>query len=1207
MQDPGGFILVTLRRLTATLWILAALIASDGARPDRAAALQAGLRSGAEGDTLTVSAEGAQLPKYTVRRTGPRELTVTFAPAPGEKAPAAPAIGGSGLVAGVRAVPGGFKILLKTPAFGYVNFPVSGKPQMQVQIFPDAVGARWADPKKDEPKPEAVKKEIPKPEAKPAEAKQAAEPKPDSKVDPRAEAAAKRKEEAERRKAEAEQKKAEAAQKKAEAEAQKKAEAEAKKAEAARRKEEEAEAKRQKELAARQPKAGEAAPPAVPAAPATPAAPAQAAPAPAPSPSVKPEGAQPYFSPPYTFRAPVNKTVLGAPGSTGAPGTTLPALSGPAPAPAPEKQKGGKVPPGVVEKPIVQEHSAGPASTPGPAPEAAPAPAPLPVPPVAPAVSSVPPLDIQPAKGKADVRFRADRRGPEDPRPPEILSGVPAKAAAPGQLATAPGRAWELRQPVQKVLPPMGEANATQPPAADGLNAPEPAPPPPSVPAEAAAIANGTAPLPGTEAANASAGTANASAANASAANASAANASAADKKDAAPAPKEGGKDKEQVGPLTEQQVKDKILTAQSNMVGGNWQAASKALEEVLREPALKGDSREETLYSLADTYMQQYKDSLAANFDRISGAQHAAMNANQKSTRVPRALFNLGLLNLKVNNMAEAKAYFNIINRKYPQDQNAALIPYYLGEHYRAKGELQKAADQYNTLIQKHPDSRPVKEAAYTLAQILRKLGQFDKAFQIVDYIDKRWPLFYMENPAFLKLAAEVEEKVGKLAQAKDHYWTYYNLSPDAEFADITLVRIGDIYLRQNKKNAAREVYQKAVHDFPDREGGQIARMRLAEEGIHDDPTMSEMVSVFNRPEALKPNETYELIMTKYPASPLAPLAMIKLGMWQFHTKAYLDALNTAQSFLEKYPKSGLVGKAGELGFNAFLQALPTMVQEGHFQKIMQLFDGASFVKENQEKIGDEARMAIAIAAWKRGDPERALKLAGKFLGKQQVPKYSEMALDMAMNIFLERKEWSRISELAQRSSKAWKLSPRQQTQFEYARAMALENMGDAEKSMPLWTKIASDTGADPATRAYATYLLAKAAARKQDMHRLFALAQDALGQLLATGGDKDKIKDCLLMTITATERSGRYAEAAKWAREFDRIIPDSDPDWAPTRLRLADIYQKGGMQKEYRELLQGIVQKKPNTVYSRMAQQALEGSALDQRLQNYLTKGGG
>ena len=92
--------------------------------------------------------------------------------------------------------------------------------------------------------------------------------------------------------------------------------------------------------------------------------------------------------------------------------------------------------------------------------------------------------------------------------------------------------------------------------------------------------------------------------------------------------------------------------------------------------------------------------------------------------------------------------------------------------------------------------------------------------------------------------------------------------------------------------------------------------------------------------------------------------------------------------------------------------------------------------------------------------------------------------------------------------------------------------------------------------------------------------------------------------MAITATERSGRFNETLKWGGEFDRIIPPSDPDWAPVRLRLAEIYRRGNQTAEWKSLLADVVKKKPNTVYSRMAQQSLESNALDQRLQNYLTK---
>jgi tetratricopeptide (TPR) repeat protein len=1189
---------MTWRRLTAPLWLVAALAAGAALCPKVAPALQTGFRAGGDSDTFTISADSATLPKYTVRRTGAQELTVIFQTAPGEKSPGAPGVAGSKLVSAVRPVPGGFKIQMRNSGFGYVNFPVSGKQQLQIQVFSDPVGARWdAGKAKPETKPEArqdaAAKKKPEIESKAAAGKKAENGNtsaPEAK--PEKQTAKQRQQEA-----------------KAEETARKMAEAEAKR-------EQQAAAKREKEAAAAQAKA----PPPAPAAPAPAATPAPAqAPAQALQPLQSPQPAavapaktdaatgQPYFSVPYSMRAPVNKTVLGLPsGST----ASLPQVAGQpassqAPAPAadkqtaqaksPEKVVGGKLPAGVTEKPILQDQQSAP--PPRPAESALPAPA------------QSAPVDVQPEKGKGEVRFRAERGSPEQSRLAEVISGTAAaprpQDAAPAKLGPAQGkseRPWELRQQVQKIAPSLGGAsNSTLPPVAQAPMAEHSSP-------AALAQAPQSAQAPG--AGNASEHSQSKEPAKDGAPDAHAPPAKEGAKdgaKDAhAPPAKEGGKsggkDKEPAGPLTEQQINDKMLQAQASMAGGQWNKAASAFEEMLREPNLKGDQREEALYTLADVYMQFYKDSMVGNYDKIAGAQQTAMNANQKSRRVPRALLNLGLLNLKVGNLPEAKAYFNILKKKHKLDQSAAMVPYALGEHYREKGDLKKAAEQYQELIQDHPDSKLVKEAAYTLAQTLRKLGEYEKAYKIVDYIDKRWPLFYMETQDFLRLAAEVEEKVGKLAQAKDHYWTYFNLNPASELADVTLVRIGDIYLRQNKRAAAKEVYQKAVHDFPNSEGGLIARMRIAEEGVYDDPTMSEMVSVFGRPQTLKPNETYELIITKFPQSPLAPLAQIKLGMWQFYNKAYLDAMNTASSFLEKFPKSPLTGKAKELGFQAYLLALPQLVQDGNYQKILQLFDSASFVTENQDKIGDEARMAIAVSAWKRGAPDRALKLAGKFLGKTQVPKYSEMALDLAMNIFMERKEWSRIADLSAKASAAWKLSPRQKAQFEQARAMALENQGESEKSIPLWTRIASDPSTDLATRAFATYTLAKDAARKQDMHRLFAMSQEALTLLLEARGDKDKIKDCLLMSITATERSGRYTETLKWAKEFDRIIPDTDPDWAPVRLRLAGIYRQGGKFDEWKTLLSDIVKKKPGTVYARMAAQELESSALDQRLQKYM-----
>ena len=70
------------------------------------------------------------------------------------------------------------------------------------------------------------------------------------------------------------------------------------------------------------------------------------------------------------------------------------------------------------------------------------------------------------------------------------------------------------------------------------------------------------------------------------------------------------------------------------------------------------------------------------------------------------------------------------------------------------------------------------------------------------------------------------------------------------------------------------------AVKDYPDEEGGLIAKMRLAEQGVHDQPSIAEMFSLFGKPESGSPEDIYTGIIRDHPASPLAPLAQIKLAM---------------------------------------------------------------------------------------------------------------------------------------------------------------------------------------------------------------------------------------------------------------------------------------------------------------------------------------
>lgn len=650
-----------------------------------------------------------------------------------------------------------------------------------------------------------------------------------------------------------------------------------------------------------------------------------------------------------------------------------------------------------------------------------------------------------------------------------------------------------------------------------------------------------------------------------------------------------------------EEQIRNQLYEAQSLMFNGALDEALPIYEDILKQRDVPDDVREETLFAVADIKKEIHKDELDEYYSEITQAYIEAMNANQRSNKVPRSLLNLGLINLRVGNFPEAKAYFKILQERFPDDENIPSISYYWGEYYYRKGDYKKAADQFQYLIQTYPEHELVKRAAYYLADSLNRTGFIEQAFQIVDYIDKRWPDYYMENPQFLRLAGSVEMKLKKWNLAKNHYFTYYNLNPEAEGSDVVLARLGDLYIRQKERDAAKQVYRKAIEDYPDREGGLVAKMRLAEEGIYDEPTLADMAGVFNRPYNKRPENIYKEIIENHPDSPLAPVAQLKLAMWYGYNKKYPEALTMAQDFIDKYPDHQFIDRARRLGDSVFTLAVPGMVADERYGRVVRYWESYDFIGQKDTKVDDQTKLNVALSYWKVGQPDKALELLKPYLSGRQKPGISDEALGLAVNIYLDELAWQEISDLIASAKENWQLEPKQLRQLDYARAMSLQNLGRENEAQAMWAELAKDVNVEPAFRAYAMYYMAKAAMERQDLRRVFVYAQEALTLLLQTNGDPEKIKDAVLMSIYATERSGRYEEALKWARQYDDYIDVDNPEWASTRFKLARIYRKAGAIDEWKQLLTDIIEKKPDSLQAQLAKSALDTYELEQQVQQY------
>lgn len=655
---------------------------------------------------------------------------------------------------------------------------------------------------------------------------------------------------------------------------------------------------------------------------------------------------------------------------------------------------------------------------------------------------------------------------------------------------------------------------------------------------------------------------------------------------------------KQPAPPASEQQTEDAnfLVGAQAEKLAGNLEGARNMLESLKAKPSLAKDLREEVLYSLAAVYADLFKDEPAAHYDKIRGAYEEAINANTDSYRIPEALLQLGMLNLRVGNLPEAKGYFSVLTKKYPTDANVPLVNFYWGEHYYDHGDFKKAAESYQTLIEKYPESKYVREGAMGLAKAMVRLGKYKEAAEIADYIDKRWPRYYIDFPAILRIEGDIAYRTGDIKKAKDQYLAYYNLEPKVKDMDMVLARLGDIYARLGNKPAAVDFYNMAVKEGPDSEGGLIAKMRLAEQGVHDQPSINEMFSLFGKPAQGSPEEIYTSIVRDHPDSPLAPLAQIKLAMWLLFRQNYPDSIKAASRFLELYPKSDLAPRATDVAVAAFEKLAKDRIANKDYARLVEAWRANPILAANRDRLSKATRMGLAMAYYRTDQFQDALTEVLPFIGPRETAD-GNMALAMAAGIYRSRHDWKAIVDLA-RQVQGWKFGPTMRRDLEFTVAQALENLGHADRAKQIWFRLAGDQALESGKRCFAMYYMAKEAMAKKELEKAELYAGEAAAMFRETDQDPDKLKGSVNILVEAAKGLGQYPQALQGADAYAALCREGDDDWSANRLRIAALQRAMGDMAGWRKTLTSMRDAAPDSLYGKMAASDLTANGLQDRL---------
>ena len=620
-------------------------------------------------------------------------------------------------------------------------------------------------------------------------------------------------------------------------------------------------------------------------------------------------------------------------------------------------------------------------------------------------------------------------------------------------------------------------------------------------------------------------------------------------------------------------------------------------LEKLKEMPTISADMRLKTLYYISDCVWARYADNPLAGFEPIVSATSEAMNFDLRSPRVPEALLRLGLVNVNVGNLVDAGGYIVAMYRRYPDYPGVAQGFTALGKAQLKRRMDAQAEQSFAIVLDKYPESSFLQEASVGLAQALNNQRKYTNAQVILDFISKRWPRYYIEDPTFLFLQGANDEALDKPVAALTLYWLYYNLVPGQKDNDDLLLKMGDMYTRLGNKSGAEFLYSYLTRHFA---------------GTHAANNYEAMTKVFARAASGNLPKVYANLAAASRTAPESVLARLKEAMWLYWSKRYTEAMGKAADFIDGYPENANVAQARDIIWLAFQKELANSMAEKNYGRILILWNGFPLVRERYGAIDPRMRYALAQGLLERGETEQALGMLAEFLKSPMDPQYGEATFTEFFNRYLQAGAWAKILDLGKLVA-TWPLNPQLRNQLDYAMALSAQNLNLNGAALAMWQKLAERQDIPLYQRAYATYFLARDAEQRKDIRNSYTLnckVIDLFTQLQNERSDKadpQRIKDAILSLMDICEVGNRVPEALEWLARYNAFVPKESPEYPGLRFREARLYRKLGDATRAQALLEDIVRNYADSPFAKAATAELHTFEVSRDLQNYLPGGAG
>lgn len=649
---------------------------------------------------------------------------------------------------------------------------------------------------------------------------------------------------------------------------------------------------------------------------------------------------------------------------------------------------------------------------------------------------------------------------------------------------------------------------------------------------------------------------------------------------------------------------------ANAFMDEGKYDDALPILERIKTVPGVPRDILEKALYNISDCQWARYADNPLAGYEPIISATNEALNANLRSPRVPDALLRLGLANINVGNLGDAGGYIVALMRRFPDFPGVAQGFTSLGVAQLEKGKNAEAEQSFGIVLDKYPESSQLQAASVGLAKALVNQKKDERAQVILEFISKRWPRYYINDPDFLLMQAANDEKLNRDDEAMALHWLYVNLEPKREANAPLLLKMGDKYMRNGNTHAANFVYEDIEQNFPDSPSAITARLRLAEKGIYDAPVKyNEMSRVFDKGNRPTLWQVYNELAEAAPEAPEAILARLKQAMWLYWDKQYPEAMGKAADFIDNYPENSETPEARDILWMSFQKEMEQSLAEHNYGRILLLWNGFPYVRERYGKMDAPLRYALAQGWLERGDEAKSFELLGDFLKDPMDPNYGEAAFSQFFNRYLQDGAWDKILDLGN-LVKNWHMKPELQNQLDYALALSAQNLNLGAPALNRWKQLSTRTDIPLYQQAYANYFLAKEAESRRDIRNAYEgnrKVVEMFTRLADERSDKanpDIIKECIASLMDICEVGNRVPEAMDWVDRYSVFVGEDSPEFPALRFREARLYRKLGDSAKSQALLEDIARRFPESPFGDAASAELRTFDVSRDLEKFISQ---